>query len=332
MVYVASVAHDVMDELTDPEHVENGGHHQKFMVCDHCRAHGLPCNEAAVCDQCQLFEQPCIHKWCPNSRDSKADCSNNACRYTHRDSITTTEGEPTWIVVYGNLSGHWSHGRVAARSFDDEETSPGFQGLNTRQFAAVTYLNTQVQQGLGTLETLHYPCRCQFEQSGRGNSENRITISSQADPPHAAPLVQYWFPRSLREFVQTFPETEAVGEDHETDGELADLECDDLRDMDFRGRECCCSCGSRENYIALYRCGHWQCHACATVARNQYPWRCPICTRLSLWAFFVNDKSMTYQEFNLEDFEISDRDLGIRYETAMIRRDSMWILERATSI
>ncbi|KXT05021.1 hypothetical protein AC578_10321 [Pseudocercospora eumusae] len=92
--------------ITDPEHVENGGHHEKFMVCDHCIAHGLPCNEAAVCDQCQLFEQPCIHRWCPNSRDSKADCSNNACRYTHRDSITTTEGEPTWIVVYGNFLGH----------------------------------------------------------------------------------------------------------------------------------------------------------------------------------------------------------------------------------
>lgn len=25
--------------------------HNKFIVCDHCRSHGLPCNEDAVCNQ-----------------------------------------------------------------------------------------------------------------------------------------------------------------------------------------------------------------------------------------------------------------------------------------
>ncbi|KAK6398156.1 hypothetical protein LTR65_003236 [Meristemomyces frigidus] len=74
----------------------------KLAVCDHCRAHGLPCDESGVCEQCILHEVACIHHWCKLSRESESDCPRRSSRYVHEDAMSDLRGE--WLVLPGKVS------------------------------------------------------------------------------------------------------------------------------------------------------------------------------------------------------------------------------------
>ena len=76
---------------------------RKLLACDHCSAHGLRCDQGSVCYQCRFYEQPCVHRWCPQSPTSQDDCRTPNCHYAHLDSIPHLENEPKWLIFAGDL-------------------------------------------------------------------------------------------------------------------------------------------------------------------------------------------------------------------------------------
>lgn len=78
---------------------------EKFMICDHCRGHGLPCNEAAVCEQCKYSSTACIHRVCRRSPNSRERCPDSECRYLHMDYLPTNQHVPVsaYIALPGRL-------------------------------------------------------------------------------------------------------------------------------------------------------------------------------------------------------------------------------------
>ncbi|KAK3709285.1 hypothetical protein LTR37_011023 [Vermiconidia calcicola] len=136
----------------------------KFLVCDHCMAHGLICNEAAVCEQCRNYSQPCIHRWCATSPTSKEDCSNVKCHYAHMDSIPHSEKEPKWIIFKGDLPHHLSRGKLPSLGFSKLEAHIDFDEwmklLNVRQEHAVGIFYKDVAMKGATYEGHYIQCLC----------------------------------------------------------------------------------------------------------------------------------------------------------------------------
>ena len=123
----------------------------KFMVCDHCHGHGLPCNELPICDQCQLFEVACVHRLCKNSPYSREGCSDFYCRYAHLDHEPVPQNKPSYhpsdyIVLNGHLRRYRADGEIPPRHWvemnaswiaeDDEEAKK-------RQWTAIAGVERQ---------------------------------------------------------------------------------------------------------------------------------------------------------------------------------------------
>jgi len=143
-------------------------YHGKFLVCDHCRGHGLPCNEAPVCYQCQMSETPCIHRWCADSFSSKDECLSPECRYAHTDHLPLPEDSfvlEDYIILPGNLRTYLIDGRqprlqgfpVGEGSWKDFD-----KRVRVRQDWARANLLERLYWGEGTLQTLYCACgtRC----------------------------------------------------------------------------------------------------------------------------------------------------------------------------
>ncbi|KAK4896823.1 hypothetical protein LTR27_005420 [Elasticomyces elasticus] len=116
-------------------HGHNGGTDApkgKFIVCDHCRSHSLPCDEDAVCAQCIYHGVACVHHWCKLSKASKADCPRTECHYVHKDYMPTSDylQGVDWLVVPGESAriskcraqGEDDDGSEEYSSDDDSET------------------------------------------------------------------------------------------------------------------------------------------------------------------------------------------------------------------
>ncbi|KAK5720989.1 hypothetical protein LTR15_006951 [Elasticomyces elasticus] len=87
----------------------------KFMVCDHCRGHGLHCSESAVCYQCKMFGVGCVHRICRLSPNSKEVCPRPNCRYLHRDHCPVPDMDLSladYIILPGRLTEYRAKGRV----------------------------------------------------------------------------------------------------------------------------------------------------------------------------------------------------------------------------
>ncbi|KAK3071037.1 hypothetical protein LTR53_009398 [Teratosphaeriaceae sp. CCFEE 6253] len=120
------------------DYPRDGYHHHdvhkgKFIVCDHCRSHGLPCDEDAVCSQCVHHEVACVHHWCKLSKDSKEECPRTDCHYVHKDHMPTSEflKGVEWLVVPGNLRGYMSagrKGRLYGPNDSEHDTDDGIDG------------------------------------------------------------------------------------------------------------------------------------------------------------------------------------------------------------
>lgn len=134
------------------------------MVCDHCRGHGLPCNEAPVCDQCQMSGTACIHRLCDLSPASKDACPREECRYAHNDYLPVPfkpyrVGD--YIVLHGNLRGYLVDGRVARQEWADHDITDWREfdrGVIARRRRAWGDLARWVREGQGTWESLSHYC------------------------------------------------------------------------------------------------------------------------------------------------------------------------------
>lgn len=133
------------------------------MVCDHCRAHALPCDEAPICHQCQMSKTPCVHRICRVSPDLITDCPNPKCRYAHLDYLPTFENftEDDYIILPGTLKGYLEAGRIPWMTWERVATSniPAFnEEVKEIQKYARQLFQDAVAEGIGPLDKLRHGC------------------------------------------------------------------------------------------------------------------------------------------------------------------------------
>ncbi|KAK5124193.1 hypothetical protein LTR85_001896 [Meristemomyces frigidus] len=145
----------------------NSGSERKLAVCDHCRAHALPCNEGPVCEQCILHKVACIHHTCTLSPKSDADCPRKDCRYVHEDRKPddVRSGEALWVVLPGRVSEYLSRGRVYRMRWSDlseEEIDERLERYVERQQEALDTMSELVRLGEENWKTVadRSVCRC----------------------------------------------------------------------------------------------------------------------------------------------------------------------------
>ncbi|KXT04968.1 hypothetical protein AC578_10322 [Pseudocercospora eumusae] len=138
----------------------------KFLVCDHCRSHGLRCNEASVCKECILREVPCTHRMCELSPNSKEDCPRQVCFYVHEDWMPDVYGkhnpsDENWIILPGRIREHLTAGPLGKLPPKrEEEMLRCYQGVSFRQTEAKHALTHLVETGQATWETASMACKC----------------------------------------------------------------------------------------------------------------------------------------------------------------------------
>ncbi|KAK4550152.1 hypothetical protein LTR36_003119 [Oleoguttula mirabilis] len=137
--------------------------HYKFVVCDHCRSHGLPCNEAAVCEQCILHEVACVHRRCRLSPQSKAACPRPSCRYVHEDYLPRSPFEQLdadWIILPGNLRGYLCAERKCRRFAPRCFSTQVVRRFVERQRVGLEGMREFVQRSGATWESVAMVCTC----------------------------------------------------------------------------------------------------------------------------------------------------------------------------
>ncbi|CAK4030868.1 Hypothetical predicted protein [Lecanosticta acicola] len=179
-----------VDPLTFRDTSSSAKDKSQFIVCDHCRSHGIRCNEASVCKECILREVPCTHRQCDLSPNSRAECPRQVCFYVHGDWMPDIYGghnpkDPNWLILPGKLRERLSAGQLSKISHkDDAETTRCYQSVAARQATAVKEMGKCVQAGMGTWETVAMKCACveieREEQRTRSAEENmrRLALSS----------------------------------------------------------------------------------------------------------------------------------------------------------
>ncbi|KAF2161979.1 hypothetical protein M409DRAFT_27705 [Zasmidium cellare ATCC 36951] len=147
-------------EVQDPELKS------RFVVCDHCRAHGLRCNEASVCKECIIRLVPCTHRKCDLSPFSKDTCPRKVCFYVHADHMPDIHGEqnpndPNWIVLPGKLRDHLSAGAISKMMpLSQNEIMRCFENYERRQQRGFADMQKIVASGQATWETVMLACQC----------------------------------------------------------------------------------------------------------------------------------------------------------------------------
>ena len=139
---------------------------EKFMVCNHCRAHGLKCNEASVCNECLLRKVPCVHHWCNQSQQTKDSCPGTSCRYAHQDQVDALAkpNAPRWIVLQGKIQDHLSEGQLRNKwpHSSAAELAACAAGADQRQVDGFNAMWRCVNNGSCTWDTVNtlIKCRC----------------------------------------------------------------------------------------------------------------------------------------------------------------------------
>lgn len=149
----------------------------KFMVCDHCHAHGLKCNEGPFCDQCRAYEQPCVHRLCRMSPGSRVRCPEEKCRYVHRDWMPSGSNEPIWVVLEGKLPPHFSRGKILNRPWDPRlNTVSLVREFDRQQHIAKRHLQARAAEGSSSLRAIWNGCDCE-ETLYDGNEDVHVQES-----------------------------------------------------------------------------------------------------------------------------------------------------------
>ncbi|KAK4499027.1 hypothetical protein PRZ48_009539 [Zasmidium cellare] len=170
-VNVAEASAELEDSryAADDTNAENNpfaGEPNRFIVCDHCRAHGLPCNEASVCKECILRLVPCTHRKCDLSPYGKDACPRKVCFYVHADHMPDIYGQhnpndPNWIVLPGKLRDHLSGGALSRLPhMDQKEILRCYENFEKRQVDAFKGMESLVTKGLATWDTVVLACPC----------------------------------------------------------------------------------------------------------------------------------------------------------------------------
>lgn len=168
----------------------------------------------------------------------------------------------------------------------------------------------------------------QSAEGGQGQSENRSARrggrggnrggrgggAAPAPTLTAADLSERFASQPPNEVVAPRPEI-AKGKEAAAEGEI---------DEDA---EVCFICASPVIYNALTPCNHRTCHICALRMRALYKTRdCAHCRTESQFVIFTEDPTKRYEDFTDRDFISTDRNIGIRYQTAQILSDSTYFL------
>ncbi|KAI5365891.1 hypothetical protein Slin14017_G035310 [Septoria linicola] len=332
-------AHSLMALQTfDPDHVDNGGTHNKFMVCDHCMSHGLPCNEASVCDQCRLYDQPCVHRWCRTSPETKADCENNKCRYAHQDTVIARGTEPRWIVLAGKLPGRWSNTRIASRTYlEYPETRSGAQlhiDLDRKQGTAVQELRCKISNGEGALHKLSFDCSCATMVAGLGvESRPGVCVGSlleeQPEVCRMTGTLAYlndFMPGATIEHDSSDDESSDSGSSESTSTSTSEIGYDE---NDEAGAHCR-QCGKCDDYYSVAPCNHRMCIECCIRLRGmEEDQDCPQCGRYAKYVVFTHDARKRFAEYDMDSItECTTEALGILFENAVVRKDTLWMFSQ----
>lgn len=133
----------------------------KSMVCDHCRSHGLPCNESPVCEQCILHEVACVHHVCQLSPDSREDCQDGHCHYVHNDHMPCRLDDPEYLLMPGlalrhDVAGHRSK-FIWPGNLQFEKRRVG---IERRQDEALEHMRQRVLARKCAWYTVTMTCKC----------------------------------------------------------------------------------------------------------------------------------------------------------------------------
>lgn len=160
----------------------------RFIVCDHCRSHGLRCNEASVCKECIMRELPCTHRQCDQSPNDRELCPRQVCFYVHANWMPGVYGthepnDPNWIVLPGKLRDHLSAGALSKLKPQNEaEVVRCYHGVNHRQQNAMVDMTKCVQSGQSTWESISMACPCaeiEYEEARARAAEENIRRMQQ---------------------------------------------------------------------------------------------------------------------------------------------------------
>ncbi|GIZ43033.1 hypothetical protein CKM354_000627700 [Cercospora kikuchii] len=312
----------------DKTHVDHGGYHNKFIVCDHCMAHGLPCNEASVCDQCHLFGQACVHRWCRDSPASKLQCQNNNCRYTHRDSIAAQQDGPRWIILPGKLPRYWSKARIASKTFQCDSGEDGLIketsfALDQRQENAINELRASIATGAKTLLTMRFSCSCELRNHG-GHAQHDPEVEFEESFERQTIVDQL---HGQLEYLNEFLPPR-LDDQHEA---MMAADAEDDVEIDQGQRHLpCVSCGREYVYYSLAPCDHRTCIKCALTRRmvRKDP-SCFECGKASRDVWFTPSAEAITQTQDAYGWNALDAgrpiDINISFANDAIREYTRWL-------
>ncbi|KAK5696793.1 hypothetical protein LTR97_008097 [Elasticomyces elasticus] len=156
----------------DPAYPQSVLVKDKYIVCDHCHSHGLPCSEEEICEQCILHGVACVHHWCKLSKNKRRECPRNDCHNVHKDCMPKSEALKgvEWLVLPGNMRGYMSAGRKGMMYDDRDRESYGgredkyedweLQDIKSIQEEARSEMSSCVARGVASWDTIIMACDC----------------------------------------------------------------------------------------------------------------------------------------------------------------------------
>lgn len=258
------------------------------MTCDHCYAHGLPCDGAQACDQCRLFDQPCIYRWCPNGLRDKANCDRLYCRSVHKDNFQDDTGLPRRIILCGDLPPPLCSRLIDPRTFDDIDFSIDWTAWNSQIDARHTDI---IENGRGWDDTrgrnaTEYSCSC-------NNGTTHVNIPKLTGPPCAECGSQ----SSYYRYVPSISITST--------------------------KRLLLTVSS-----SIAPCNHRTCYKCAIRHRVvDDSFDCLVCSAPAMFFIFTDETEKRYAQYNMaSDFERRDIGLGVLCKTVKIHDDAMTVM------
>lgn len=170
--------------------------HQQFIVCDHCRSHGLKCNEGPVCQECIVREIACVHHICRISPKSRIDCTRSMCYYVHEDHMPNSDGvhdpaDSDWIILPGKLREYGCEGQIMrmAGTVSVEEQHARVLRTPSRQADAKRRISECAEKNDLELDSVVMACTC---------VEDERQQKTLKEAPHSTPLKASSSPRAIR--------------------------------------------------------------------------------------------------------------------------------------
>ncbi|PPJ54658.1 hypothetical protein CBER1_07667 [Cercospora berteroae] len=303
---------------------------------------------------------------------SKYLCGNNDCRYAHRDSVVAQDDDPRLIVLPGKLTYYLSKARIASKTFSyggwtlsNAEEHSRQSALDERQEEAVGELRVVIAAGEGTMLTMRFSCSCELESCDGQTGQDLEVIFGEpllrhSTHPQLGGQLAYlndFIPTAIESEQSSDATTDIEDQDEDEDEEEEetsssqgadsegeeedeskqdiddrDLDLDDLRDDTVRQRAPLCPhCSKRNDYYSVSPCNHRTCIECALTLRlGRGDRTCIQCGEHADVVWFTASEHKDFQE--MEGIAAFDGDSDILFENAVIRKDTMWLLDQLPDI